>query len=346
MPGKLDPCARREVRRARQPHGQRFAASAASDDRVGAEVFDVLHGRRQPFGADANVFRAYAEQQAVRRMPRERDDVHRRGADEACGERRRGAVVESLGRAVLLDPSVAQKDHLVGHRHRLGLVVRHVHHGDAELALQRTDLAPHLEAQLRVEVRKRLVHQAQRSLGDDRATQRDPLLLPAGELRRLALEKALQAEQGSHARQARCALHSRYAAHRKPEDDILRHGQVRKERVGLEHHRHAALRRSEIGDVGIADPHPPARHLLEPRDEAQGRRFTATGRPQQHHERAGRGLEAHAVDRTRLAPGLDHIAQRDCRQPFISPLVLRDLKAQVRAAPLDLYWREDQNGAA
>ncbi len=49
-------------------------------------------------------------------------------------------------------------------------------------ALQRPDLAPHLLAQLRVEVGERLVHQADRRLGDDRAAERHALLLAAGEL--------------------------------------------------------------------------------------------------------------------------------------------------------------------
>ena len=51
-------------------------------------------------------------------------------------------------------------------------------------------------AQLRVEVRQRLVHQADRRLGDDRAAERDALLLAAGELRRLAVEQRRRARAG------------------------------------------------------------------------------------------------------------------------------------------------------
>ena len=42
---------------------------------------------------------------------------------------------------VLLDPAAAQQHHAVGHRHRLDLVVRDVHHRDAELCAAGADLA-------------------------------------------------------------------------------------------------------------------------------------------------------------------------------------------------------------
>ena len=77
------------------------------------------------------------------------------------------------------------------------------------LLLQRADFAAHFLAQLRVEVGQRLVHQAHRRLGDDRAAERDALLLAAGELGRLALEQFLQAEQAGDARQAPGAVRRR-----------------------------------------------------------------------------------------------------------------------------------------
>ena len=84
---------------------------------------------------------------------------------------------------------------MVGHGHRLDLVVRDVDHGDAESTLQSTDFATHLTAQLRIQVGQRLVHEADRRLGDDRAAERNALLLSARELRRFAIEKLLKPEQ-------------------------------------------------------------------------------------------------------------------------------------------------------
>ena len=77
-----------------------------------------------------------------------------------------------------------------------------VDHGDAEPLLQAADLRAHLLAQLGVEVRQRLVHQADGRLGDDRAAERHALLLAAGELRRLAVEELREAEELGDARQA------------------------------------------------------------------------------------------------------------------------------------------------
>ena len=131
--------------------------------------------------------------------PLQREQVHRRRADEAGSETGRRTRVDFGRRRVLLDMPVAQQHDLVGHAHGLGLVVRHVEHGDAEPPLQRQNLAPHVGAKLCVQVRQRFVHQADRRLGDDRAAQCDTLLLAAGELARLAFEQMADAKD-LHAR--------------------------------------------------------------------------------------------------------------------------------------------------
>ena len=62
------------------------------------------------------------------------DQVHRRRADEARGKRGGRLRIELARRAVLLDAALAQQHHLVGHAHRLGLIVRDVHHREAQAA--------------------------------------------------------------------------------------------------------------------------------------------------------------------------------------------------------------------
>ena len=145
-------------------------------------------GRRPPVAASADRRGQHgtvgAGQHHAVGAPFQREQVHRRGADEAGGEARGRPRVHLGGRRVLFDPAVAQQHDLVGHAHGLGLIVRHVQHGDAEAALQRQDLPPHVGAQLRVEVRQRLIHQADRRLGHDGAPQCDALLLAAGKLGR------------------------------------------------------------------------------------------------------------------------------------------------------------------
>ena len=73
--------------------------------------------------------------------------------------------------------------------HRLGLVVRDVDGRDAEPLVQLRERRAHADAQLRVEVRERLVEQERLRLAHDRAAHRDALALPAGELRGPAVEQ-------------------------------------------------------------------------------------------------------------------------------------------------------------
>ena len=87
------------------------------------------------------------------------EQVHRRRADEPGDEQVTGRVVEHLRRVDLLEPALLEHGDAVAHRHRLDLVVRDVDRGHAEVRLDPGDLGPHLDAQLRVEVRQRLVHE-------------------------------------------------------------------------------------------------------------------------------------------------------------------------------------------
>ena len=106
-------------------------------------------------------------------------EVHRRRADELGDEEVHRPVVEPLGHVELLQDAVAHDGDPFAERHRLGLVVRHVDRGHGEVPLDPRDLGPHLDAQLRVEVRQRLVHQERLRLAHDRPAHRDALALAA-----------------------------------------------------------------------------------------------------------------------------------------------------------------------
>ncbi len=137
----------------------------------------------------------------------------------------------------------------------------------------------HADAELRVEVRERLVHQERPRLADDRASHRDALPLAAGELRRLAVEQLGRARAAPPPpRRAARASAFGARAHLEPVAEVLAHGHVRVERVALEDHRDVAPPRRELGDVLAVDPDRPVRHLLEARDHPQQRRLAAAGR--------------------------------------------------------------------
>ena len=90
---------------------------------------------------------------------------------ELGGEHRRGTTVD-LGRRVdLLHAAVVHHREPVGQGHRLALVVGHVDEGGAGLAVHAPQLDLHLEADLQVERRQRLVEQQHGGLVDERAGQ-------------------------------------------------------------------------------------------------------------------------------------------------------------------------------
>ncbi len=111
-------------------------------------------------------------------------------ADEVGDEARPREAVDARRLVLLLDvPGVHHRDP-VRQRERFGLVVRHVDERDADFLLQVDELDLHFLAQLRVERRERLVEQQHRRMRDERARDRDALLLPAGELVRVALAES------------------------------------------------------------------------------------------------------------------------------------------------------------
>ena len=108
-------------------------------------------------------------------------------AEEVRHELGARALVEVGGAARLLDPALVHHRDRVGHAHGLLLVVRHVHERDADVLLDALELDLQLLAQAQVERAERLVEQQGARPVDERAGERDALLLAAGELRRLAL---------------------------------------------------------------------------------------------------------------------------------------------------------------
>ncbi len=165
----------------------------------------------------------------------------------------RGRLVELARRRHLLDaPAVHHRD-AVGHGERLFLVVRHVDRRDADLALQPLQLDLHVVAQLLVERAERLVEQEHGRPGDERARERDPLLLAAGKLARIALAVAGELHERERLGDAPPDLRPLHALHAEAERHVLRDGAVREQRVVLEHHADAAQVRRHARDVGSVD---------------------------------------------------------------------------------------------
>ena len=238
------------------------------------------------------------------------EHVHRRTADEPADEQVHGTVVERLRIVDLLQLALAHDGDTGPHRHRLDLVVGHVDGRDPEIALELRDLGAGLHAQLRVEVRERLVHQERLRLADDRPTHRDPLSLTARESSRLALQELVEPEHVGRSLHALVDLVLRHALpEAQSERDVLEDGEVRVERVALEHHRDVAIARRNVVDDPLADPEDAFRDVLETRDHPQRGRLAAPGRPDEHHELAVAGRPARSRSRHACRP--DRSCSRD-----------------------------------
>jgi hypothetical protein len=315
IPGQPDVLTWKSLAEAVLPDGNRLALDLAQNDAVGTEVFDGLYVRRMTaLRHDADMLRPDTDQPVA-----PRDQIHRGGTDEPrreCGGR---PIVQLLRRTVLLDAPVAHQHDAIGHGHGFGLVVRHIDHGDTEALLQRPDFSPHLVTQLGVEIRQRFIHQADARLRNNGAPERHALALPAGQLRRLALEQLFETDDLRHALKPLVALGAGYPAHAQAEDDILGHAQMRKQGVGLEDHRDLALGRRQMGDVGTADGNRTTVELFEACDQTKRCGFAAAGWTKQHQQRAFLCRETDVVDGPHRAPILGNVIQRNRRHDLPGP---------------------------
>jgi hypothetical protein len=272
------------------------ASSRCSGDLAALEALEVA-GVGERLGVQPQELVAdLRHEPAVAALERRLEEVHRRAADEARHEQVGGRVVEPHGRVDLLQDAAAHERDAVAHRHRLDLVMGDVDGRGLELVLDARDLRAHLDAQLRVEVRQRLVHQEHLRLSHDRAAHRDALALAAGERLRLALEQVLEADDLRDPADPLADLRFRDLLDLQAVGHVVVHAQMRIERVVLEDHGDVALLRSDLVDDPVVDHQLPRADLLQPREHAQRGRLAAPGRPDQDHELAVPDLQVQRVD--------------------------------------------------
>src|SRR5262245_6912778 len=237
------------------------------------------------------------------------------GVADEVGDEAAGRLPIEVGRRPLLrDRRVVHDDDLIGHRQSFLLVVSDVHDAEAELLLELADLAAYATAELGVEIRKRLVEQQDPRLEHQGARHRDALLLAARELTRQAVVEPGEAEQGQPRPRGGDRPLARLAAGAQAVADVLEHGHVRKQRVGLEHHADVAIGGGDARDVVAPDENAPARRHLEARDQPERRRLPAAGRPEQSHQCSGGDGEGHIADSDHRAVRLGHASELDRRR--------------------------------
>ena len=224
-------------------------------------------------------------------------------AQEARDEAGARQLVELLRRAELLDAAVVHDGHGVGHRHGLLLVVRDVQEGQTHLGLDRLELELHLTAQLEVERAERLVQQQERRAVHDRPGQRHALLLTAGQLTRAPVGDVVEFDERGAPRGPWLTASGTLRRFR-PNATFSITAHVREERVALEHRVDRPLVRLDRGHVLPADQDAAGGRVLEPGDQAQGRRLAASRGAEQGEERSRGDQQVELLDRGEPGEGL------------------------------------------
>jgi type 1 glutamine amidotransferase len=342
----------------RVQHGVRGWAGGAEGLGADAERQRLTHERQQPVavrGVHGEAVVAFVEQQPVAladELPLE--EVHRRRADETRDEAVRGVLVDVVGRRALVEQPVFHHHDAVAQRHGLFLVMRDVDRRRLHLPMQALQFGAHSDAQLRVQVRERLVEQKGLRLPDDRAPDRDALPLPARQGPRPAVEQLLDAEDaggllhpavdllaflaglfpvGVRDEKAEGVVERGVlAAQQQAERHVLIHRHVWVQGVVLEDHGDVAVFRGDAVDDAVADADGAGGDVLEAGDHAQGGALAAAGGADEDDELAIVDLQGDVVDRPHVT-GIDlgdafemhlghgRLARYACRAPDISRLV-------------------------
>src|SRR2546425_10367543 len=234
-----------------------------------------------------------------------------RDTDEVGDEVGAGPRVDLLWAPDLLDPAVPHHRDAVGDRERLLLIVGDVEGRDPEVLLDPADLAAKTEPDLRVERRERLVEEEGLRAAGERAGERDPLLLAARELVRVAAPETTPARQRDHLRRAPREPYGPPSGHPPAEGDVLgdRHG--REERVRLEDDADGAAARRHVVDDTIVEADLARVGPLEAGDQAERRRLAATRAADEGDELPPADLQGEPVHGGRCAEALGQAGEAD-----------------------------------
>ncbi len=184
-------------------------------------------------------------------------------ADEFADQAADRGLVDVDRAADLGDPAQVHDGDAFGHGHGLFLVVGHHYAGHAHALDDLHQLQLHLRAQLLVQGAHGLVQQEQLGTLGQGTGQGHALALAAGELVRLALGVLAHLHQLEHLRHPGVDFRAGDLVLLETEGDVLRHGHVGEQGVGLEHHVDRPLVGRHVGDVYTMEEDSPLRWPFE-----------------------------------------------------------------------------------
>ena len=214
-------------------------------------------------------------------------------------------LVHFLRSSDLLEQTVVQNRNAVTHGQSFGLVVGHVHGGDAQLTLQRSNLGTGLDTQLGVQVGQRLIHEEDLRLTDNCTAHCHTLTLTTGKCLRLTIQVGLQVEDACCFLNALSNLSLGGACDLQCEAHVLANGHVRVQSVVLEDHCDVAVLRLYVGDVLIANEDTAGVHVFKTCEHSQGRGLATTGRTDENQEFTILDLKIELIDCWLVRPGID-----------------------------------------
>ncbi len=192
-------------------------------------------------------------------------------------------------------------------------------------AVEGRELLPGLRAQGRVEVGQRLVHEEGLGLPDEGAADGHALALTAGELLGQAVEQVIDLQGGGDLLDPDVHLRRRVLRPAvlvglgEREAEVPADGQVRAERVALEHHGDVALLGRHVGDVAAVEVDGAQGRLEQPGEHAEEDRLPAAGGPEEDAEVAVGDLQVDGVHGLRALEGTGEA--RDGNGAHVSPRV-------------------------
>ena len=258
-------------------------------------------------------------------------------ADELGDPARARRLVKVARGRDLFEPAGIHHANPVGHRHRLFLVVGDDDEGHAEPALQLHQFGLRAFAQLLVERGERLVEQ--QHLGrraSERASATRCCWPPESwSGLRFSMPSSLTSATISATRVSMSARG--HAGALQPERDIVPHGEMRKQRVVLEHHVDRTLMRQDRRNVAPAEQDAAFVRRLEAGEHAQQRGLAAAARAQKRKELARSRYRATAGrprGNCRISSPLPRCAAAACR--------MRPLRG-IRRAPSSVDFSFDSS---
>ena len=162
--------------------------------------------------------------------------------------------------------------------------MRDVDECDAQLFLKPLQFDLHLAAQLQIKRAERFVEQKDARAVDDGPCDRNALALTARQLGGHPVAVSLQLDEVERLLHGLRDLRLRPAADLQAVSDVRRNGHVRKQRVALKYGVDVPLFGRHVRHIAPLEHNAPGIRRFQPRNNAERRRFSASGRTQKRDE--------------------------------------------------------------